>query len=63
MLVKYSQPPLIGQTQNIASPITFTKAAHEMILSGVITSRVTMKSERQTFCAIAAQAVAPLQWI
>jgi hypothetical protein len=55
-------PPLI-QTQNSASPITFATAAHEMIFNGVITSRVTIKSDRQTFCAIAAHAVAPRQWI
>jgi len=34
-----------------------------MIFIGVITSRVTIKSDRQTFCAIAAHAVAPRQWI
>mmetsp|Transcript_1033 Transcript_1033/g.1928 ORF Transcript_1033/g.1928 Transcript_1033/m.1928 type:complete len:227 (+) Transcript_1033:968-1648(+) len=56
-------PPLIGQTQNNASPTTFATAAHEMIFNGVITSRVTTNRERQTFWAIAAQAVAPRQWI
>mmetsp|Transcript_24378 Transcript_24378/g.50603 ORF Transcript_24378/g.50603 Transcript_24378/m.50603 type:complete len:245 (-) Transcript_24378:319-1053(-) len=56
-------PPRNGHTQNAASPITFKIAAQEIIFKGVIASFVTIKSDKLTLCASAAQAIAPLQCI
>jgi hypothetical protein len=55
------QPPFNGQTHNKLSPSTFSKAAAEIIFSGVIESFVAMNNERQMLCANAAHEIAPLQ--
>jgi hypothetical protein len=52
-----------GQAQNNASPTTFINAAPAIIFRGVMESFATMNVVSKTFWAVAAQAIAPRQFM